>query len=196
MATADDGTSDDRLERLVTYDLTPEDVDGQEVVVEAGETVDTAELETVTIEPTSFSHVNEMVGIDERDARPAREVEVPPVMPSTAALETAMETDEPEAGSPDEMLTTAATAVLDTRLDDQVVARWNDHLDHLVDRGMLDTDFELFPGRDIVVEDGGRFHVDTSTGVLFADEIEIRRTGRITYEGRTKIDCRRTVGTQ
>jgi hypothetical protein len=196
MATADDGTSDDRLERLVTYDLTPEDVDGQEVVVEAGETVDTAELETVTIEPESFSHVNEMVGIDERDARPAREVEVPAVMPSTTALETAMETDEPEAGSPDEMLTTAATAVLDTRLNDPVVSRWNDHLDHLVDRGMLDTRFELFPGTDIVVEDGGRFHVDTSTGVLFADEIEIRRTGRITYEGRTKIDCRRTVGTQ
>jgi hypothetical protein len=193
MAASDDGS---RLERLARYQLSPDDIDLQEVVVEEGDEVNTKELSTQTIEPESIEVVQDMLGVPDEDTVPLREGHVPSYIPAVEEIGSAMEEETQPAGSPDEPLSQVLESVLYRNTGGHgTISQWERNLAELETEGWIQPErFELFPAKDITIQNGARFKADDSTNVLFADTIEIHGDGELTYEGNLKIDCAKTVG--
>lgn len=188
MATSNNSPDESDTERLSTYNLSLEDVDLQDMEIGDGEMVSTADQPTVTVSPNSVSELNDMIGVRVPEAPPTEGVGFPSNVPSSGELETAIGVENPPLGSADEGVQGAVTSVLDydTTMSG-TLSLWNERLDEIpID--ILPLDFEIFPMRNITVNDGGRFHVDKSTAVVYANTITIVGSGELTYEGRTTLD--------
>lgn len=188
MATSNSGPDESDTERLSTYNLSLEDVDLQDMEIGDGEMVSTADQPTVTVSPNSVSELNDMIGVRVPEAPPTEGVGFPSNVPPSGELETAIGVENPPPGSADEGVQGAVTSVLDydTTMSG-TLSLWNERLDE-IPINILPLDFEIFPMRNITVNDGGRFHVDKSTAVVYANTITIVGSGELTYEGRTTLD--------